>query len=110
MSAVKAVYHKICCAMFACAGIELDSDTIIPFACVAAYFFSQSMYLVIAYTPAGLSVSPTPATEDPTGRQPSMRMPHSSTGSPFGMALSPLTAIESHASVKRQPSDGSFLP
>ena len=32
------------------------------------------------------------------------------TGKPFGMPLSPLPAIESQASVKRQPSEGSFLP
>ena len=47
--------------------------------------------------------------DEPTGRQPSMRMPHSSTGRPFGMPLSPLPAIDSQASVKRQPSDGILL-
>jgi hypothetical protein len=55
-------------------------------------------------------VSPPRVTEEPAGRQPSTRMPHSSTGTPFGMPGSPLPAIDSHASVNRQPSDGSFFP
>ena len=39
----------------------------------------------------------------------SARMPHSSTGRPFGSPRSPLPAIDSQASVKRQPSDGILL-
>src|SRR4051812_19899580 len=110
MSAVKAVYQKICCAIAPCAGTGPDSEKVMPCAWGGAYFFSQSRYFVIEYTAAGPLVSPPRSTEEPTGRQPSMRMPHSSTGLPFGMPLSPLPAIDSHASVKRQPSEGSFLP
>src|SRR5215203_7047542 len=110
MSAVKAVYQKICWAMLPCAGTGPDSEKFIPGAWGGAYFFSQSRYLAIEYTAAGPLVSPPRSTEEPTGRQPTMRMPHSSTGSPFGIPLSPLPAMESHASVKRHPSEGSFLP
>ena len=81
-----------------------------PVASGGAYFFIQSMYLVSAYTAAGLLVAPPRETDAPTGAQFSARMPHSSTGRPFGMPLSAEPAIDSHASVKRQPSDGSFLP
>src|SRR5215217_3477806 len=110
MSAVNAVYQNICWAMLPCAGTGPASEKVMPCACSGAYFFSQSRYLVIEYTAAGPLVSPPRSTDEPTGRQPSMRMPHSSTGLPFGMPLSPLPAIDSQASVKRQPSEGSFLP
>src|SRR5918997_6117471 len=110
MSAVNAVYQKICWAMLPCAGTGPDSEKFMPFAWGGAYFLSQSMYLVIEYTAAGPLVSPPRSTDEPTGRQPSMRTPHSSTGRPFGRPLSPLPAMESQASVKRQPSEGSFLP
>ena len=36
--------------------------------------------------------------------------PLESTGLPLGMPMSAVPAIDSQASVKRQPSDGSFLP
>ena len=83
-----------------------------PIACGGAYFFIQSMYLVSANTAAGELVAPPRDTDAPTGVHLSAatRMPHSSTGMPFGMPLSAEPAIDSHASVKRQPSDGSFLP
>src|SRR5262249_45324134 len=110
MSAVKAVYQKICCAMAPCAGTGPDSEKVMPRALGGAYLFSQSTYLATAYTDAGPLTSPPRSTSEPTGRQPSMRMPHSSTGLPLGMPLSPLPPIDSQASVKRQPSEGSFLP
>src|ERR1700719_2852989 len=110
MSAVKAVYQKIWCAMAPCAGTGPDSEKVMPCACGGAYFFIQSRYLAIEYTAAGPLVSQPRSMDEPTGRQPSMRMPHSSTGRPLGMPLSPLPAIDNHASVNRHPSDGSFLP
>jgi len=83
-----------------------------PVASFGAYFFIQSTYFVSAYTAAGELVAPPRDTLAPCGLQPSAeaRMPHSSTGLPFGMPMSAVPAIESHASVKRQPSDGSLLP
>jgi hypothetical protein len=56
-------------------------------------------------------VAPPRSTEAPTGAHflSSTRMPHSSTGTPFGMPLSAVPAIDSQASVKRQPSDGILL-
>src|SRR5690606_4666674 len=79
---------------------------------LGANFFIQSMYLVSAYTAAGELVAPPRSTAAPTGVHLSSatRMPHSSMGKPFGVPLSAVPAMESHASVKRQPSDGSFLP
>ena len=81
-----------------------------PDASGGAYFFSHSTNFVVAYTAAGPLTSPPRLSDDPTGRPFSSRMPHSSTGLPLGRPLSPLPAIESQASVNRQPSDGSFLP
>ena len=81
-----------------------------PCAWGGAYFFIHSRYLVTAYTAAGPFTSPPRSTVLPTGRQFSMRMPHSSIGMPLGMPLSAAPAIDSQASVKRQPSEGSFLP
>src|SRR5689334_20927542 len=108
--AVKAEYQKICCAMLPWAGTGPASENVMPAACGGAYFFSHSMYFVSAYTAAGPFVSPPRVTEAPAGLQPSTRMPHSSTGLPLGRPLSPTPAMDSHASVKRQPSDGSFFP
>src|SRR3954469_1605107 len=112
MSAVKAVYQKICCAIWPCAGTGPDSPKVMPVASFGAYFFIQSTYLVVAYTAAGEFAPPPRSTDAPTGVHLSSatRMPHSSTGRPFGMPLSASPAIDSQASVKRQPSDGSFLP
>ena len=39
-----------------------------------------------------------------------MRMPHSSIGMPFGSPLVPTPAIDSQASVMRQPRSGARLP
>src|SRR4029079_6333972 len=80
MSAVKAVYQKICWAMLPCAGTGPDSEKVMPRAFGGAYLLSQSTYLATAYTAAGPLVSPPRATSEPTGWHPSMRMPHSSTG------------------------------
>src|SRR6476620_12129127 len=112
MSAVKAVYQKICCAIWPCAGTGPASPKVMPVASLGAYFFIQSTYLVSAYTAAGELVAPPRETDAPSGVQPSAeaRMPHSSTGMPFGMPMSAVPAIDSQASVKRQPSEGSFLP
>ena len=40
----------------------------------------------------------------------SIALTDSSTGNPLGIPLSPAPAIDSQASVKRHPSEGSFLP
>ena len=48
MSAVKAVYQKICCAICALAGTGPASEKVMPVASGGAYFFIQSMYLVSA--------------------------------------------------------------
>src|SRR6185503_1454081 len=97
--AVNAEYQKICCAMLPWPGTGAASG--------GAYFLSHSMYLASEYTAAGLLASPPRLTDEPTGRQSSTRMPHSSTGRPLGRPLLPVPAIDSHASVNRQPSDGS---
>src|ERR1700730_2581017 len=110
MSAVKAVYQNTCWAILPCDGTGPDSEKVMPPACGGAYFFIQSRYLTIEYTAAGPLTSPPRSMDEPTGRQPSIRMPHSSTGRPFGIPLSLMPDIDSHASVKRQPSEGSFLP
>src|SRR6185436_8421778 len=112
MSAVKAVYQKICCAISPRAGTGPASENVIPMDCGGAYFFIQSTYFVSAKTAAGELVAPPRSTDAPTGVHLSAatRMPHSSTGSPFGIPLSAEPAIDSQASVKRQPSEGSFLP
>ena len=47
MSAVKAVYQKICWAIAPCAGTGPASEKVMPCACGGAYFFSHSRYLVI---------------------------------------------------------------
>src|SRR6218665_3313795 len=112
MSAVKAVYQKICCAICPCDGTGPDSPKVMPMASLGAYFFIQSMYLVKAYTAAGELVAPPRDTDAPWGVQPSAeaRMPHSSTGLPLGMPTSAVPAMDNQASVKRQPREGSFLP
>ena len=48
MSAVNAVYQKICCAIWPCAGTGPDSPKVMPVASLGAYFFIQSTYLVSA--------------------------------------------------------------
>ena len=48
MSAVKAVYQKICCAIWPCAGTGPASPKVMPEASFGAYFFIQSTYLVSA--------------------------------------------------------------
>src|SRR6185295_12284800 len=109
-SAVNAEYQKICCAMLPCPGTGPASENVMPGASGGAYFLSHSMNLASEYTAAGLLASPPRDTDEPTGWQSTMRMPHSSTGSPLGSPLLPTPAIDSQASVNRQPSDASFLP
>ena len=48
MSAVNAVYQKICCAIWPCAGTGPASPKVMPVASLGAYFFIQSTYLVSA--------------------------------------------------------------
>src|SRR5690606_28006972 len=110
MSAVKAVYQKICCAMCPWAGTGPDSENVMPCASRGAYSRIQSTYFCVAKTAAGPLVAPPRVTLEPTGWQSSTRIPHSSTGKPLGRPLSPAPAMENQASVKRQPRDGSFLP
>src|SRR5882672_3766919 len=73
MSAVKAVYQKICCAIVPCAGTGPDSENVMPRACGGAKRLSQSTYLTTEYTAAGPLVSPPRSIEEPTGLIPSMR-------------------------------------
>src|SRR6218665_1169351 len=112
MSAVKAVYQKICCAIWPWAGTGPDSPKVMPMASLGADFFIQSTYLVSAWAAGGELVAPPRATDAPTGVHLSSatRIPHSSIGRPLGAPMSAVPAIDSHASVKRQPSHGSFLP
>src|SRR6056297_1812218 len=106
MSAVKVVYQKICWAMWPWAGTGPASEKVMPDASGGANRCSHSMYLVSANTDAGALAAPPRDIDDPTGRQPSTRMPHSSTGTPLGRPLSPVPAMDSQASVKHQPRDG----
>src|ERR1043165_8073757 len=108
--AVNAEYQKICCAMLPWPGTGPASENVMPGASGGAYFLSHSMYLASEYTAAGLLASPPRLTAAPTGWQSSTRMPPSSAGRPLGRPLLPVPPIDSHASVNRQPSDGSFLP
>src|SRR6218665_755186 len=93
-------------------GTGPDSPKVMLMASLGADFLIQSTYLDSAETAAGELVAPPRATEAPTGVHLSSapRMPHSSIGRPLGVPMSAVPAIDSHASVKRQPSDGSFLP
>src|SRR5574343_1450129 len=87
MSAVKAVYQKICCAICHCAGMGPASPKVIFNASFGANFFNHSKYFVRAYTAAGELVAPPRATLAPTGvhlSALSTRMPHSSIGRPLG--------------------------
>ena len=47
MSAVKAVYQKICWAILPCAGTGPSSEKVMPAACGGAYLCSQSRYFSI---------------------------------------------------------------
>ena len=48
MSAVNAVYQKICCAICPWAGTGPASPKVMPLASLGAYFFIQSTYFVSA--------------------------------------------------------------
>src|SRR5258707_14418086 len=80
MSAVKAVYQKICCAIAPCAGTGPDSEKVMPSACGGGNFFIHSRYFKIGYTPPGPMVSPPPSTDEPTGSPPFLPMAPSSSG------------------------------
>src|SRR6218665_796048 len=54
MSAVKAVYQKICCAIWPWAGTGPDSPKVMPMASLGAYFFIPSTDLVCAEEAAGV--------------------------------------------------------
>src|ERR1041384_3693463 len=97
-AAVNAEYQKICCAIWPCPGTGPASLNVMPGASGGAYFLSHSMYLASEYTAAGLLASPPRVTDEPTGWQSSTRMPHSSTGRPFGRPLLPTPAIDRPAS------------
>ncbi len=100
VSAVKAVYQNICWATLPCAGIGPASPKVMPAASGGVYFSSHSIALVTAYTAAASLVAPPRVVQEPTGWDCSLtRMPHSSTGRPFGSPLSPIPAIDIHASV-----------
>src|ERR1044072_4030243 len=90
MSAVNAVYQKTCCATSPCARPGPGPENVMPIACGGANFFIQSMYLVSANTAAGELVAPPRDTDAPTGVHLSAatRIPHSSTGMPFGIPWS----------------------
>src|SRR5690606_2793722 len=112
MSAVKAVYQKICGAICPCAGTGPDSLNVMRCASLGAFFFIQSIYLVKAQTAAAELVAPPREAEAPPGGPltSATRMPQSFPGMPLGVPLSAVPAMDSQASVKRHPSDGSFLP
>src|SRR6266702_154183 len=67
IDAVNALYQKTCCAILPCAGTGPASLNVMPDASGGAYFFSQSMYFVVAKTAAGLFVPPPRETDAPTG-------------------------------------------
>src|SRR5258705_4913818 len=87
MSAVKAVYQKICCAIAPCAGTGPDSEKVMPCACGGAYFFIQLRDFTVEYNPARPVGSPPRSTDRPAGGQPCMQVPHSSTGRSVAMTL-----------------------
>src|SRR5258708_38339060 len=65
MSAVKAVYQKICWAIAPCAGTGPDSEKVMPCACGGAYLFIPSGYLSIEQTPPAPFGSPPRPTQRP---------------------------------------------
>src|SRR5258708_33606641 len=61
MSAVKAVYQKICWAMLPCDGTGPDSEKVMPCACGGAYFFIHLRYFSIGKNaPRAVTVPPPP--------------------------------------------------
>src|SRR5260370_42247602 len=78
MSAVKAVYQKICCAIAPCAGTGPDSEKVMPCACGGAYFFLQARYFTLESTAALPLELPPRHANDPAGREPPMRLAHPS--------------------------------
>src|SRR2546423_15528713 len=67
MSAVKAVYQKICWAMLPCAGTGPASEKVMPCACGGGYFFIQSRYFAVEKNAARALVVPPRPTDEPTG-------------------------------------------
>src|SRR4051812_50127834 len=83
MSAVKAVYQKICWAIAPCAGTGPDSEKVMPCACGGGYFFFQSGYFTIEKNAPRPFVLPPRPPHEPTGGQTSPRVPPFSTGAPL---------------------------
>src|SRR5258708_38523316 len=92
MSAVNAVYQKICWAILPCEGTGPDSEKVMPCACGGAYFFIQSRYLTIEKTDAGPLTAPPRSTEEPPGRRRPTPLPPSATRHPVARPYSPLPA------------------
>src|SRR5437763_15565925 len=67
MSAVKAVYQKICWAMLPWAGTGPASPKVMPWAGGGAYFFIQSGYLTMELTAVGPFGLAPRSTHEPTG-------------------------------------------
>src|SRR6218665_389229 len=82
MSAVKAVYQKICCAIWPWAGTGPDSPKVMPMASLGAYFFIQSTFLGSAEAGGGEFGGPPRAPDAPPGVPfaAAPPMPHSSIG------------------------------
>src|SRR5260370_10241529 len=59
MSAVKAVYQKICWAILPCDGTGPDSEKVMPCACGGGHFFIPYRYIYTRHTP------PRPVTAPP---------------------------------------------
>src|SRR5260370_11988626 len=70
MSAVKAVYQKICWAILPCDATGPDSEKVMPCACGGAEFFLQSRSLSIESAPPRTVPSPTPYPRATTLRPP----------------------------------------
>src|SRR5690606_20655570 len=67
LSAVEAVYQKICWAMWPWAGTGPDSENVMPWASRGAYSRIQSTYFCVAKTAAGPLVAPPRVTLEPNG-------------------------------------------
>src|SRR5258708_20850670 len=70
MSAVKAVYQKICWAMLPCDGTGPDSEKVMPCACGGGNFFFPSGHLTIQTTPPRPMQRPPTSHPRPTRPQP----------------------------------------
>src|SRR4051794_41783080 len=80
MSAVKAVYQKICCAIAPCAGTGPDSEKVMPSACGGEYFFIHSRNLTVEKNPPRTFGLPPRSKGETEGRQPFTRVSPSLAG------------------------------